>query len=121
MSSGERRENFNQQSQQSNFSNNYESYQKQSSSQTNLSSNNPTVVAVQAPSTYQRLNSSSMNNFSSNETSHNQNYSAPRQRLPSSGGGGPGFSVTPDQLARTKMVIKDEPKDMLDLLVSIIF
>lgn len=108
-----------------NFVNNYESYQKQSTSQTNLNSNynysnTPGVVSVAAPSTmstHQRLNSASMNNFEAGSSQ------PPRlQRQTSGGGPGPmGFNVTPEQLARpSRAVVRDEPKDMYEYLKKIV-
>lgn len=106
-----------------NFSNNYESYHKQSTSQTNLNnftnfSNSPSgVVSVQAPSTvstHQRLNSASMNTF---ENSQPPVAAAPTrpplQRQSSGSGGGPmGFNVTPDQLVRPSRAVVKDDKEM---------
>lgn len=110
---------------QQSFSNNYQSYQKQSTSQTNLSTSGigggvggvgGMVHAPSAISTHQRLNSASMNSFETTSQPSVVSAGPPRlQRQASGGGGSPmGFSVTPEQLARSRNIIKqDEPgKDL---------
>jgi hypothetical protein len=108
---------------QQSFSNNYQSYQKQSTSQTNLSTSGIGGVgggghmhAPSAISTHQRLNSASMNSFETTSQPSVVSAGPPRlQRQASGGGGSPmGFSVTPEQLARSRNIIKqDEPgKDL---------
>lgn len=109
---------------QQSFSNNYQSYQKQSTSQTNLSTSGigggvgggGHVHAPSAISTHQRLNSASMNSFETTSQPSVVSAGPPRlQRQASGGGGSPmGFSVTPEQLARSRNIIKqDEPgKDL---------
>lgn len=131
MNSGERIQQQHQQHHvgQQNFSNSYESYQKQSTSQTNLNTAGinynytpPGGVVAASPhspmSTHQRLNSSSMNSFEMSPATAAPPPRLQRQVSGSSGAGPMGFNVTPEQLARSRNIIKqqqEEPqRDMLE-------